>query len=26
MAQFHEKGSAQRGKWGLYRIATAHGR
>lgn len=26
MAQFHEKGSAQRGKWGVFRIAPPHGR
>ena len=26
MAQFHEKGSAQRGKWGVFRIASPHGR
>ncbi len=26
MAQFHEKGSTQRGKWGLFRIAAPHGR
>ena len=26
MAQFHEKGSMQRGKWGLFRIAMPHGR
>jgi len=25
MAQFHEKGSTQRGKWGLFRIAPPHG-
>jgi len=25
MAQFHEKGSAQRGKWGVFRIAAPHG-
>ncbi len=25
MAQFHEKGSTQKGKWGLFRIATPHG-
>lgn len=24
MAQFHEKGSTQRGKWGLFRIAPPH--
>jgi len=26
MAQFHEKGSTQRGKWGLFRIAPPHAR
>jgi len=26
MAQFHEKGSTQRGKWGLFRIALPHSR
>jgi len=25
MAQFHEKGSTQKGKWGLFRIAPPHG-
>jgi len=25
MAQFHEKGSTQRGKWGLFRIPAPHG-
>ena len=25
MAQFHEKGSTQKGKWGLFRIALPHG-
>ena len=26
VAQFHGKGSVQRGKWGLFRIASPHGR
>ncbi len=26
MAQYHEKGSTQRGKWELFRIASPHGR